>query len=144
LLERFNLLQVHYTVDTARLKGIEEAGTLFSALAEERCPLCGASAEHHDVKSDCDGNVDAVVAAAQAEIAKIEVRQKELADTIRDLRKEAVSFERRMPRLEDTSLSSPARLNVSLHPTLSSFEPITVNWRIKVVRYAKRWASTEQ
>lgn len=118
LLERFNLLQVHYAADIARLEGIEEAGSLFSALAEERCPLCGASSEHHDLKSDCDGNVDAVVAAAQAEIVKIEVRQKELADTIKSLRKEAASFERRMPRLEESYSTLSSEIERVIAPSL--------------------------
>jgi peptidoglycan hydrolase CwlO-like protein len=101
LLERFTLLQAHYRSDIERLHGIEEAGSLFGALGSAVCPLCGAAPEHHRVTDDCDGNVDQVIAAARAEIAKIEVRQKELASTIQTLRKEAVGFERRLPRLNE-------------------------------------------
>lgn len=118
LLERFNLLQLHYGADIERLKGIEEAGSLFSALSEARCPLCGAAAEHHDTSSDCDGNVDAVVEAAQVEITKIEVRRTELADTITTLRKEAVSFERRLPRLEEALSTVSAEIERVIAPSL--------------------------
>ncbi|MFY9958912.1 AAA family ATPase [Bradyrhizobium sp.] len=118
LLDRFSLLQVHYRSDIERLRGIEEAGSLFSALSEARCPLCGASAEHHDVNSDCEANVDPIVAAAEAEIAKIEVRQAELADTITTLRKEAVSFERRLPRLEATFSTLSGEIERVIAPNL--------------------------
>src|SRR5262249_39839828 len=42
LLERFELLDQHYHSDVARLRGIEETGTLFIALGQGPCPLCGA------------------------------------------------------------------------------------------------------
>ncbi|SFH55946.1 hypothetical protein SAMN05216299_12228 [Nitrosospira sp. Nsp14] len=101
LLERFTLLDEHYRSDVARLQGIEEAGSLFWVLGEAACPLCGAAPQHHRLADDCDGNIDKVVAAARVEITKIELRQAELATTITTLRKEAVSFENRLPRLED-------------------------------------------
>ena len=40
LLDRFTLLNSHYTSDIARLKAIEEAGSLFGALGRTDCPLC--------------------------------------------------------------------------------------------------------
>lgn len=100
LLERFTLLEAHYRSDVRRLQGIEEAGSLFGALGHAVCPLCGAAPEHHRLADDCEGNIDKIVAAARAEIAKIELRQAELGATITTLRKEAVSFESRLPRLE--------------------------------------------
>jgi hypothetical protein len=100
LLDRFELLDKHYTSDVQRLKGIEEAGTLFTAFGEATCPLCGALSEHHRLTADCDGNVDAVVVAAKAEAAKIEIRQVELKDTVSALMKEAKAFDRRIPKIE--------------------------------------------
>jgi hypothetical protein len=100
LLERFTLLEAHYRSDIERLQGIEEAGSLFGALGAAVCPLCGASPEHHRLAADCDLNIDKIVAAGRAEIAKIELRQAELATTITTLRKDAVRFEGRLPRLE--------------------------------------------
>jgi hypothetical protein len=101
LVERFTLLDQHYVSDMSRLRGIEEGGTLFQVMGETRCPLCGAEAAHHQKDSDCDGNVDAVVAAARAEIAKIELLRLELAETVKTLRTEAAGFDRRLPKLED-------------------------------------------
>jgi len=100
LLERFTLLESHYRSDIARLGGIVEAGSLFGALSDASCPLCGAAPEHHRQAADCDGNVDHVIDASRAEMAKIVLRQAELSTTIATLRKEAVAFERRLPSLE--------------------------------------------
>jgi len=66
LLERFALLDQHYQSDMARLRGIEETGTLFVALGHGPCPLCGADPAHQRSDTDCDGNIDAVVTAAGA------------------------------------------------------------------------------
>lgn len=100
LVDRFTLLSSHYTSDIARLKAIEEAGSLFRALSHTDCPLCGSPPAHHKFDSDCDGNVDKVVTGARAEIVKIELRQSELVLTIETLRKDAVSLEKRLPGLE--------------------------------------------
>jgi hypothetical protein len=45
---RFNLLQEQYSSDLQRLETIAEAGVRLDQLKEERCPMCGALAEHHD------------------------------------------------------------------------------------------------
>lgn len=45
---RFDLLQEQYESDLRRLEAIAEAGLLLDQLKEERCPMCGAFAEHHD------------------------------------------------------------------------------------------------
>jgi len=97
LQERFELLDRHYVSDIERLQGIEEGGTLFSVLGSAVCPLCGAEPQHHRAHSECDGNIDAVVEAARKEISKIEVLRAELETTMTELRREAASFDRRMP-----------------------------------------------
>jgi len=97
LLERFALLDRHYASDLDRLRAIEEGGTLFNVLGSSNCPLCGAEPAHHRANADCDGNIDAVVEAARKEIAKIEVLRGELVVTVKDLRRESASFDRRMP-----------------------------------------------
>ena len=101
LLERFTLLGRHYESDLARLRGIEEGGTLFEVMGQAACPLCGAAPVHHQKDSDCDGNVAGVVMAARSEIAKIELLQSELNNTTRDLLREAASFDKRLPKVED-------------------------------------------
>lgn len=100
LLDRFDLLDNHYSSDIDRLRSIEEAGTLFSALGTSRCPLCGSAPEHHRQAEACDGDVEAIITASRAEIAKIEVRQAELLETISALEKEAGGYNRRIPRIE--------------------------------------------
>jgi len=45
---RFELLQEQYESDLRRLDAIAEAGVRLDQLKEERCPVCGALAEHHD------------------------------------------------------------------------------------------------
>lgn len=100
LLDRFELLDEHYSSDIDRLRSIEEAGTLFSALGASSCPLCGAAPEHHRQAEACDGDVDAIIMASRAEIAKIEMRQAELLETISALTKEADASNKRLPRIE--------------------------------------------
>lgn len=118
LLERFALLDEHYESDLQRLKGIAEAGSLFQALGSTACPLCGALPEHHRVKEDCDGNVDAVVVAAKAEIDKIHLRQGELAQTIMTLEKEATGFRRRLPRIQGDLARLSQQIETMISPSL--------------------------
>jgi peptidoglycan hydrolase CwlO-like protein len=118
LLERFALLERHYTSDVERLKGIEEAGSLLAAFGDAACPLCGALPEHHRLTDDCDGNVDLVVSAAQAEAAKIETRQVELKETISSLQREAKGFESRIPRIESELHKVSQQIETIVAPTL--------------------------
>ncbi|MBJ6720326.1 AAA family ATPase [Bacillus sp. PR5] len=92
LLARFDLLREHYEVDTKRLAAIEESGSMFVHVQQAPCPLCGASPEAQHLDDDCDGDVDAIVQAAAAEIAKIEKLNAELHDTVKDLQGERGGF----------------------------------------------------
>ncbi len=119
LLERFDLLDRHYVSDMSRLRGLEEGGTLFEVLGQAPCPLCGAEPAAHRRDADCDGNVEAVVAAARSEIAKIELLRTELADTVTNLRREGVSFDRRLPKVEDEVRSVSADIEQMVSPQLT-------------------------
>jgi hypothetical protein len=119
LLQRFRLLDQHYVSDTARLKAIEEGGTLFQVLGQTSCPLCGAPPNGHNRDAECDGDVEAVVAAARSEMAKIELLRKELVETVRELEREGQGFDRRLPRIS-TELQSIARaLEQMITPALA-------------------------
>lgn len=118
LVERFALLDQHYQSDTARLRGIEETGTLFVALGQSACPLCGADASHQRRGIECDGNVNAVVAAAQGEITKIDLLRTELADTVASLNQEAASFDRMIPKVETQLQEVASRLETHVSPQL--------------------------
>jgi hypothetical protein len=120
LLDRFNLLAQHYTSDVSRLRGIEEAGSLFAAFAAGDCPLCGASPDNHKTGADCEGDVNSIIAAAKAEAQKVEQRQAELQDTVKGLEKEARSFERRIPKIESEMHTFSQEIESIIAPKLRS------------------------
>lgn len=120
LLERFSLLDQHYVSDIERLRAIEEGGTLFNVLGAASCPLCGAEPVHHQSTTDCEGNIDAVVAAARKEIAKIEILRAELATTVRDLSREGATLDRKMPGVVEELDAISSSLDKLIAPKLSS------------------------
>ena len=99
LLERFQLLDDHYQSDLVRLEGIRESGALISALNAQKCPLCGAEPDEQHLDGDCDGNVEAVIRAADAEAEKIKQLRDELADTVAQLNEEAQECDSLAPKL---------------------------------------------
>ena len=88
LLARFDLLQTHYAVDKERLTAIQESGSMFAHVAQAACPLCGACPDDQHIAEECEGDVDAIVNAATAEIAKIDQLLLELKQTVNDLHRE--------------------------------------------------------
>jgi predicted nucleic acid-binding Zn-ribbon protein len=119
LLERFALLDRHYVSDVARLRGIEEGGTLFEILGEGPCPLCGADPAHHRKDAECDANVSAVIVAARNELAKIDLLRRELATTVTELRREGASFDRRLPKLENELDAIARQVESMISPKLA-------------------------
>lgn len=119
LLERFRLLNRHYDSDVERLGAIEETGTLFVALGQTACPVCGADPAHHRKDTDCDGNVDAVVSAARGEIAKIALLRTELTETIRTLERESKALDLSIPRTEKQLQKVSSEIDALISPQLS-------------------------
>jgi hypothetical protein len=119
LLARFDLLDRHYQSDLARLRGIEETGTLFVALGQGPCALCGAEPAHQRRDVECDGNVDTVVAAARGEIAKVDLLRTELTDTIATLSREAAAFDRSLPKLEEQLRKVSSEIETMVSPQLA-------------------------
>ncbi len=71
LQKRFGLLHEQYASDLRRLEAISEAGVRLDQLKEERCPMCGAQAEHHDNSHRMERLAPADVSqACKAEAAK--------------------------------------------------------------------------
>jgi hypothetical protein len=68
LVGRFHLLDSHYETDLNRLEAIHESGSLFVHLEQKPCPLCGAQPGDQHLDTECEGNTEAVVQAADAEI----------------------------------------------------------------------------
>lgn len=89
LLARFDLLHEHYGVDTERLTAIHESGSMFAHVEQVSCPLCGAAPHEQHIDEACEGDVEAIVHAASAEILKIQHLNAELADTVDELKVEA-------------------------------------------------------
>lgn len=88
LVSRFRLLDSHYASDIERLGAIRESGSMFVHLPSESCPLCGAEPKHQHLNEPCDGNTEAVVQAAIAEMAKISRLRRELGETVESLESE--------------------------------------------------------
>jgi hypothetical protein len=82
---RFELLAEHYRSDEQRLASIVEAGALFVLEDEGNCPVCGAAPGDHRPDQACEGDVNAIVAAATTEVAELKGRAVELQQTIRGL-----------------------------------------------------------
>lgn len=88
LLARFSLLKDHYSVDLERLQAIQESGSMFAHVEPVPCPLCGAKPDAQHLDETCDGDVEAIIAAALAEVLKIQNLQRELESTVNDLQTE--------------------------------------------------------
>jgi predicted nucleic acid-binding Zn-ribbon protein len=89
LVARFRLLAEHYDIDLKRLTAIQESGSMFAHVEQVACPLCGADPDAQHLDETCDGDVEAIVAAATAEIEKIQRLQAELDTTVADLTAES-------------------------------------------------------
>ena len=136
-LGRFNLLLEHYDVDKERLTAIQESGSMFAHLKAVPCPLCGAPPDAQEHEDACDGDVEAIVEAATAEIEKIERLRGELRDTVAELRREAVSH-------KDTLASKSEeyeRLNMEIQETVS---PIVAEERVSFSALIEKRASVQR
>jgi hypothetical protein len=109
LLARFGLLEQHYRSDKDRLAAVIEAGTLFALEDGEICPVCGAEPGHHRPAYACDGNVDEIVEAANAETADVQQRAIELKLTMDGITEERVELTARaravLPELQTIQAS---------------------------------------
>jgi predicted nuclease with TOPRIM domain len=121
LLVRFELLEKHYASDIDRLEAIKESGTLFIPLEAITCPLCGALPE--DQRHDkCEGNIEAIVEAAIAEMNKIQVLNKELKDTVSTLIKERNSLNEEVMEYDKELAIVQEQISSTISPNLSDMQ----------------------
>lgn len=115
LVERFNLLKEHYEIDKERLTAIQESGSMFAHIDKVRCPLCGAEPHEQHMSEDCDGDVDAIVLAAGAELDKIARLTVELVETVKDQKKEVIVLSESL----SIKIQEYEQLNLEIQETIS-------------------------
>ena len=101
---RFALLEQQYLSDLRRLESIAEAGVRLGQMNEERCPVCGATAEHQEHEHQkADAAPEDVAQSCLAEAAKIRL-------LISDLHQTRSDNDREIARLEGLSLEAKERV----------------------------------
>ncbi|WP_371766999.1 AAA family ATPase [Massilia sp.] len=101
---RFELLEQQYRSDLRRLESIAEAGARLTQMNEERCPMCGAEAEHQEHEHQKgEATPEDVAQSCLAEAAKIK-------SLISDLHLTRAENDREIGRLND--LCSQAKESV--------------------------------
>ena len=121
LLERFALLNEHYGSDLDRLEAVSEAGFFFVALDAGTCPLCGAPAgDHRHEGVPHDGDIVALRAACDREIAKIRQLQAELTQAVGDLNAEEAELRTRLEAARLAFREADALVRETLAPALSA------------------------
>jgi len=118
--ERFTLLDSHYKTDLDRLAAIHESGSLFVHLDQQPCPLCGALPSDQHLDSQCEGNTEAVVKAAAAEMVKINRLRRELADTVTSLMTERHGLLQSLGQFNDEYKACEQELSEIVSPAVSS------------------------
>jgi hypothetical protein len=126
LQQRFELLQEQYASDLRRLETISEAGVRLGQMREERCPVCGALAEHHDHSHREVRVAPAEVASAcMAEAAKIRSLIADLEGTMADNHREIARLDeeqrRKKEELEAAGGELRDRLRPRVHAALQTF-----------------------
>lgn len=120
LIERFRLLDSHYQTDLDRLSAVHESGSLFVHLEQQPCPLCGALPSDQHLDSECEGNTEAVVKAADAEMLKINRLRRELADTATSLTTERQGLLESLDQFDDEYNACDKELNEIASPVVSA------------------------
>ena len=119
LVERFDLLDRHYETDLERLHAIHESGSLFVHLEQKPCPLCGALPGDQHLDADCEGNTEAVVQAADAEMAKVGRLRRELEETVTTLTNERTHLSATLAAFEQKYAASDSELNEIASPAVA-------------------------
>lgn len=104
LQRRFTLLEQQYLSDLRRLESIAEAGARLGQMNEDRCPVCGATAEHQEHEHQkAEAAPEEVAQSCLAEAAKIRL-------LISDLHLTRAHNDREIDRLDDLSEQAKERV----------------------------------
>ena len=147
LSSRFDLLDRHYRSDLKRLEAIHESGSMFVYLERDMCPLCGAEQEDQHLESDCDGNTEALVVAADAEMEKVRQLDRELGETVAVLQGEAKQIDSELPALQEQYDELDGRLSEVAAPAVSSERASyneLVSKRVEVLESVKKFTQLEK
>lgn len=120
LVSRFSLLDNHYQTDLNRLEAIHESGSLFVHLDKKSCPLCGALPDDQHLDMECEGNTEAVVQAADAEMEKIKRLRGELKDTVVSLQREREEINISLEQFQESYNASDKELSEIAAPAVTS------------------------
>lgn len=120
LVDRFKLLDRHYQTDLNRLAAIHESGTLFVHLEQKPCPLCGAMPGDQHLEKDCEGNMEAIIQAADAEMVKIDRLRRELTHTVMSLMSERQQLQESLTQFEEEYTKYELELNELATPAVTS------------------------
>jgi hypothetical protein len=117
---RFILLQAQYQSDVDRLEAAGEAAARLLELAEERCPICGATAEHHD-RNHAPGlpTPQDVAAASRAESAKIIALAADLEAAIADNRADIAAAQTQKESVRERLSELDRRVEEVMRPRLA-------------------------
>ena len=118
--ERFHLLDSHYQTDLERLSAIHESGSMFVHLEQKVCPLCGATPHAQHLDSECEGNTEIVVQAADAEMLKIDRLRRELAETVISLGVEQNQLQESLAAFEGQYKTCERELNDIASPAFAT------------------------
>jgi AAA domain len=111
LQRRFALLEQQYLSDLRRLESIAEAGARLGQMKEERCPVCGANAEHQEHEHQkAESAPEDVAQSCLAEAVKIRL-------LISDLHLTRADNDREIARLDDLGIQAKERVRAATQLT---------------------------
>ena len=117
---RFELLEDQYASDLRRLQAIAEAGARLEQMTEERCPICGALAEHHEREhAERPAGPADVTTSSQAESAKIATLVEDLGSTRASNRDELLELQAKQAELASALRSADDDLAETLRPKIA-------------------------
>lgn len=135
---RFDLLKQQYVSDLMRLEVIAEAGVRLGQMREERCPICGARAEHHEVDHrNPEAGPEDVASACRAEAAKIRVLTRDLDSTITVNNAEIERLEEDIRQGRSTLEAATRALQSELQPRLRAAVQLAVDSQAELEKYRR-------